>query len=121
MADFLPAGWDGRQVVTQVGSVDWPGESPPEGDVELEVMVRPDCLECRPLGQWPEGIGTTGVIQEREFRGAFYVYRVALPTGHTVRCLQSHTEEYPVGEEVEVRLRSKHGLRTFLNGQAIDT
>ncbi len=125
MVDFLPAGWDGGKVVTQVGSVDWPGESPPEENVELEVMVRPDCLECRPLahGSGVTGSGATGitgVIKEREFRGAFYVYRVALPTGHTVRCLQSHTEEYPVGEAVQVTLRNGHGLRPFLNGQAID-
>ena len=120
MVDFLPAGWDGRQVVTQVGSVDWPGESPPEENVDLEVMVRPDCLECHPLAQVSGAFGITGVIKEREFRGAFYVYRVALPTGHTVRCLQSHTEEYPVGEAVEVTLRDGHGLRPFLNGQAID-
>ena len=120
MVDFLPAGWDGRQVVTQVGSVDWPGESPPEENVDLEVMVRPDCLECRPLADGSGAAGITGVIKEREFRGAFYVYRVALPTGHTVRCLQSHTEEYPVGEAVEVTLRNGHGLRPFLNGQAVD-
>ena len=120
MVDFLPAGWDGRQVVTQVGSIDWPGESPPEENVDLEVMVRPDCLECRPLTYGSVAAGITGVIKEREFRGAFYVYRVALPNGHTVRCLQSHTEEYPVGEAVEVTLRSGHGLTPFLNGQAID-
>ena len=120
MVDFLPAGWDGQQVVTQVGSVDWPGESPPEENVDLEVMVRPDCLECHPLAQGSGVAGVTGVIEEREFRGAFYVYRVALPSGHTVRCLQSHTEEYPVGEAVKVTLRSGHGLRTFLNGQSID-
>ena len=120
MVDFLPAGWDGRQVVTQVGSIDWPGESPPKENVDLEVMVRPDCLECRPLADGSGAAGITGVIKEREFRGAFYVYRVALPTGHTVRCLQSHTEEFPVGEAVEVTLRNGHGLRPFLNGQAID-
>ena len=120
MVDFLPANWDGRQVVTQVGSVDWPGEFPPGENLDLEVMVRPDCLECRPLAHGSEVTGITGVIKEREFRGAFYVYRVALPTGHTVRCLQSHTEEYPVGEAVEVTLRSGHGLRPFLNGQAVD-
>ena len=120
MVDFLPAGWDGRQVVTQVGSIDWPGESPPKENVDLEVMVRPDCLECRPLADGSGAAGITGVIKERVFRGAFYVYRVALPTGHTVRCLQSHTEEFPVGEAVEVTLRNGHGLRPFLNGQAID-
>ena len=115
MVDFLPASWDGRHLITQVGSVDWPGESPPNENLDLEVMIRPDCLECRPVDQG------SGVIKEREFRGAFYVYRVALASGHTVRCLQSHTDEYPVGKAVEVNLRSGHGLRTFLNGQAIDT
>ena len=113
MVDFLPASWDGRQLITQLGSVEWPGEYPPEENLDLEVMVRPDCLECAPSGQGP------GIIKEREFRGAFYVYRVALASGHTVRCLQSHTDEYPVGQSVEVKLRSGHGLRTFLDGQAI--
>ena len=68
----------------------------------------------------PVVTGIKGVIKEREFRGAFYVYHVDLPTGHTVRCLQSHTDAYQVGEAVEVTLRNGHGLRPFLNGQAID-
>ena len=118
MVDFLPA-WrvDGR-LMTEVGSVEWQSHwgswpEPQDGaspDSELEVMVRPDCLDCSPSDK---GQGT---IIDREFRGAFYIYRVGFPSGNTVRCLLPHTVEYPVGEAVMVTLRHGHMLKPFLNG-----
>ena len=127
MVDFLPAWRVDGQVMTEVGSVDWPTfwHSPLEEEhgeqeqgeeegvtptLSLEVMVRPDCLDCYSSEQ---GQGT---VIDREFRGAFYVYRVALPSGHSVRCLLSHTVEYPVGEAVKVTLRQGHTLKPFRNG-----
>ena len=111
LVDFLPARKEGNQLVTQVGSTEWPEACQPDSD--LEVMVRPDCLECYPSDQ---GQGT---VIEREFRGAFFLYRIALSSGHTVRCLHSHTEEYPVGSPVAVNLRRGHELRPFHDGQAL--
>ena len=120
MVDFLPA-WkvDGR-LMTEVGSVEWNpnwGPGPAQHgdqprDSKLEVMVRPDCLDCYPSDQ------EQGVIIEREFRGAFFVYRVGLPSGNTVRCLMPHTAEYPVGETVRVKARHGHMLKPFLHGGA---
>ena len=117
MVDFLPA-WrvDGR-LMTEVGSVHWPSfwGSPLEeedGDTatsDLEVMVRPDCLDCYASEQGQ------GKVIDREFRGAFYIYRVALPSGHSVRCLLPHTVEYPVGEAVQVNVRLGHALKPFQN------
>ena len=119
MVDFLPA-WrvDGR-LMTEVGSVEWQsdwGSSPEQQDggspdSKLEVMVRPDCVDCYPSDQGQ------GIIMDREFRGAFYIYRVGLPSGNTVRCLLPHTMEYPVGEVVGVTLRHGHMLKPFLNGE----
>ena len=110
MADFIPAWREGERLVTEVGWVDWPDPyGLPNG---LEVMVRPDCLECHPSE------GGQGVIVERQFQGAFYIYRVSLPSGRTVRCMLSHTDEYPIGAPAAVSLRSGHMLRPFVDEQA---
>ncbi len=112
MVDFLPAHCAAGQLVTPVGVVDFPARPVTEG--RLEVMVRPDCLDCYPAAQGE------GVIADREFRGAFYLYRVALASGSVVRCLRSHTDEYPVGATVTVKLRDGHALRPFVDGRAFD-
>jgi hypothetical protein len=67
-------------------------------------------LECVPAE------GGSGVVVDREFRGAFYLYRVELPSGSSVRCLLSHTAEYPIGSNVTVSLRDGHHLRPFIDG-----
>jgi iron(III) transport system ATP-binding protein len=120
--DFLPAWRAGDRLMTEVGSTPWPftaDPAPPEGDPGeiadpgLDVMVRPDCLDC-----YPSEHGR-GVITELEFRGAFYLYRVALPSGLSVRCLVSHTAGYSVGQLVEVALRQGHALRPFIGQRAV--
>ena len=121
MVDFLPAWRAADRLITDVGSVEWPSlldsNSPQDGeeepDVKLEAMVRPDCLECSPSEQGQ------GVIIDREFRGAFYLYRVSLPSGGSVRCLLPHTAEYPIGEVVIVKLRWGHNLRLFRDQRAL--
>ena len=111
MVDFVSAEWQNAQMVTPIGTTEWP-DHPGDSGV-LEAMVRPDCVEFRPED------GGNGVIDEREFRGAFYLYRVALNAGGTVRCLLSHTDEHEVGTRVSVQVRSGHSLRPFLNGLAL--
>ena len=121
MVDFIPAWRAADRLITEVGSVEWPSlsdsGSPQNGeeepDSELEVMVRPDCLDCRPSEQGQ------GVIIDREFRGAFFLYRVSLPSGGSVRCLLPHTAEYPIGEVVSVELRQRHKLRPFRHQRAL--
>jgi iron(III) transport system ATP-binding protein len=109
--DFLPGWRSGDRLMTEVGSVAWPADCPIDAD--LEVMVRPDCLECYPSGE------SGGVIASKEFRGAFYLYKVSLSSGHSVRCLLPHTQEYAVGTRVTVKLRCGHSLLPFMRGQAI--
>ncbi len=132
MVDFLPAWHEDGHLMTEIGPVARSAVSPaqlteqgangtgPEVDFTgeaIEVMVRPDCLNCFPYthGQNTNGQANKpqGVIVEREFRGSFYLYRVALPSGHTVRCLLPHTAEFSIGEEVGVALRQGHSLRPF--------
>lgn len=120
MVDFLPARHESGRLHTEVGSIDWPELQLEDLDgkngnsnSQLEVMVRPDCLDCLPA---EDG---RGVVVEREFRGAFYLYRVRLPSGATVRCLLSHTTEYPLGASVTVSLRDGHHLRPFVGDRLV--
>ena len=129
-ADFLPVRWEDGRMVTELGPLDGDGgrdggaagmsadlgDGLPSGadggvgDGGLELMVRPDCIEC-----YPDGDGV-GVISGREFQGAFYLYWVRLPSGQEVRCLLSHIAEYPVGAAVSLRLREGHQGRLFRDG-----
>ncbi|HIN06796.1 MAG TPA: ABC transporter ATP-binding protein, partial [Dehalococcoidia bacterium] len=137
LVDFLPAWHEDGQLMTEVGSVKRSTETPghiaspalqlsddtghlsEQGSIAqaIEVMVRPDCLDCYPYAQVTAVNGQTrksqGVIIDREFRGSFYLYRVALASGNTVRCSLPHTADYSIGEEVEVALRQGHDLRPF--------
>jgi len=109
--DFLPGWRDQDRLMTEVGATTWDG-APGDG-VLVEVMMRPDCLNFHPADDGQ------GVITSREFRGAFYLYRVSLPSGNSVRCLLPHTCEYPLGSKVNVELREGHSLRPFVDGQAV--
>jgi iron(III) transport system ATP-binding protein len=109
--DFLPAWRDQDRLMTEVGAAAWVG-APGDG-VQVEVMMRPDCLNFHPSVDGP------GVITSREFRGAFYLYRVSLPSGNSVRCLLPHTREHPLGSKVNVELREGHSLRPFVDGRAV--
>lgn len=124
MVDFVPARWEKGRILSDIGDADWPdcpdnteGNPGNVGDFKhtgsLEIMVRPDCVECEPAENG------NGVIVEREFRGAFYLYRIALNSGGSVRCLLSHTDEYEVGARVMVRVRCGHSMRPFINGAAL--
>ena len=129
-ADFLPVRREKGRLITELGPLAAGGQgigpcgdlpdgisdaSPPavisDGDeARLELMIRPDCIECYPDAAGP------GVITGREFQGAFYLYRVRLPSGAEVRSLLSHIAEYPVGAAVSLRLRPGHQARLFVNG-----
>lgn len=109
--DFLPAWLDQDRLMTEVGSATW--NAAPGDDAQVEVMMRPDCLNFHPADDGQ------GVITSREFRGASYLYRVSLPSGNSVRCLLPHTREYPLGSKVNVELRGGHALRPFVDGRAV--
>ena len=112
MVDFVPGSQKAGRIETAIGAADWHEETRLEG--LLEFMTRPDCVECVPS---EEGNGT---IVEREFRGAFYLYRIALDCGGSVRSLLSHINEHEVGARVNARVRSGHSLRPFLDGMALE-
>ena len=119
MADFLPARREGNEFVTEIGRIPAHGPEPEIACADssavrrLEVMFRPDCLECL-----PDEDGR-GVIVSREFRGAFYSYCVELTSGMMVHCLAPHTDEFPPDARVLVRLRDGHLGQAFLNDRLL--
>ena len=84
-------------------------------ECSMELMVRPDCIECIDDGEGK------GVVFSREFQGAFYVYGIRLPSGRDIRSLMPHIAEFPIGARVTPRLRQGHRIRLFVDGKLADT
>ena len=61
MVDFVTGRWEDGVIKTPIGTTEWEGDALADG--ALEVMIRPDCLECIPSEKG------NGAILEREFRG----------------------------------------------------
>ncbi len=111
MVEFLPVRRSAGRMTTEIGELSWPHAPLVDHGQELELMVRPDCIECI-----PDNDGEASII-DREFRGAFYVYRVRLPSGAAISCLLPHTADYPVGSAVTLRLRDGHHAQPFVDGR----
>jgi iron(III) transport system ATP-binding protein len=127
--DFIPVHVEDGRMISELGVLDWDGQLDAEhgcateaaagsvvpaeaiGDGRLELMFRPDCIDC-----YPDEDGQ-GVIAGCEFQGAFYLYRVRLASGREVRCLLSHIAEYAMGQSVSLRLREGHHARIFADGR----
>jgi iron(III) transport system ATP-binding protein len=109
-ADFLPARRSDGTLVTELGPTPVP-DGLPDDDRHLDVMVRPDDVTIR------HSESGSGVIVERTFQGAFYMYRVALPSGAVVHSQQPHTEEHAVGARVDVGLGVGHPPLCFVDGR----
>ncbi len=113
-ADFLPAWQDGDYLTSEVGQTPWPSfwPDPWPGDRELQVMVRPDCVDIAP----DENGG--GLVVGKEFLGAFNIYSVELASGSRVRVMMSHIARIDTGTRVRVSPREGHRLLPFIGGRA---
>ena len=113
-AHFLPAWQDGPFLTCEIGRMPWPDfwPSPWPAHRQLQVMIRPDCVDII-----PDEHGN-GSILRRDFRGAFYLYTVALPSGQPVQALKSHIAPLPEGARVRAFIRPGHRLLPFIDGQA---
>ena len=113
-ADFLPAWKDEDQLASEVGRVQWPAfwPSPWPEDRELQIMVRPDCLDIVP------DENGTGLVVGKEFLGAFNIYLVELPSGNRVRVMVSHVAHLDTGTRVRIFPRDGHRLLPFVAGRA---
>ena len=113
-ADFLPAWQDGDYLTSEVGRTPWPAFWPSPWPVnrELQIMVRPDCLDITP------DENGNGLVVEKEFLGAFNIYSVELPSANRVRVMMSHITRIDTGTRVVVSPREGHRLLPFIGGRA---
>jgi iron(III) transport system ATP-binding protein len=102
-ADFLPGQQHGDQASTELGTV----ECVPGVTGAVDVMLRP-----HEVGFVVEGHGAARVVR-REFRGSHHVYTLRLASGVTVRSLQPHVVDLPVGTTVSPVAVGDHPLRSF--------
>ena len=105
IADFLSGKIENGSVATEVGSLPLQNHLP--SGMTVRAMIRPDFLDLDPT---PDGIGE---IIDRIFQGMHYLYRVQLPSGATIRILQHHTRNYPVGTRVSFHMTSDHSVPCF--------
>ena len=114
VADFLPAWQEGEYLTSEVGRTSWPSfwPSPWPGDRELQIMVRPDCLDIVP------DENGNGQVVARDFLGAFNIYSVELPSGNRVRVMMSHVAHLDAGTRVSIFPREGHRLLPFIGGRA---
>ena len=114
VADFLPAWQDGDCLTSEVGQTAWPAfwPSPWPTDRELQIMVRPDCLDIAP------DENGNGLVVDKEFLGAFNIYSVELPSNNRVRVMVSHITRLDTGTRVRVFPREGHRLLPFIGGRA---
>jgi len=102
-ADFLPGRQDGTTAATELGDLACAGRT--TGPVE--VMLRPHDLDFR-----VDDTGSARVVG-REFRGGHHLYTLRLPSEATVRSLQPHVVDVPVGTPVTPVVHPAHPLRSF--------
>lgn len=109
VADFLSGKIEDDSVITEVGKLPLQNHLP--SGMTVRAMIRPDFLD---LEQTPDG---SGEIIDRVFHGMHYLYRVQLPSGVTIRSLQHHTRNYPVGTRVSFHMTSDHSVPCFEDKQ----
>jgi iron(III) transport system ATP-binding protein len=112
-ADFLPARATADGLQTEIGRV--PQHVACALDQQVDVLVRYDDLTLT-----SDTSGDTRIIR-RDYEGTSYLYTVALPSGHQVRCKTSHLHSYPIGAPVRVRLLNDHPLTCFVGARAVES
>ncbi|GAA0290966.1 ABC transporter ATP-binding protein [Halarchaeum salinum] len=109
---FVTGHFDGETIDTPVGSLDIDrlhGLRPAYDEAALDVLVRPDDLVARPVGDSE----ANGRIVDRQYTGPSFRYRVELETGDTVYCGHNHAERFELDRPVRVELTADHSLAWF--------
>jgi len=112
-ADFLPVQATAAGLDSEIGLL--PAASALPMGRPAEAMVRPHDLRVTPAAGGP----SHGLISTAEFVGDLWHYSVRLPSGRSLRCHMPHTDVYPLGMPVQVRLEAGHGLVCFERGQRV--
>ena len=109
VADFIGEGvfLDGTvlsttEVATELGVL---SGSVPHGmapQAQVSVLVRPDDIIH------DDNSGQTAMVQDRVFRGAEYLYTLALPSGARILSLIPSHHDHAIGEEIGIRPEIDH-------------
>jgi iron(III) transport system ATP-binding protein len=107
IADFLVGEVQDRAIATEIGSLPLREELP--GGTKVRVIVRPDFIDIRPA------VDGVGVIVDRIFQGIHYLYKIQLPSGATIQCLQHHNRSYPINTRVAIKMNPGHSVIYFVD------
>lgn len=110
-SDFLSGETTAQGILTPIGLIPQPADLPL--GTQVEIAFRADDIDFIP------GDTGNGEIQERFFRGPFYLYRLILDSGQVVHALKPHTERLRTGARVKVFLCAGHDLTVFREGVAV--
>jgi iron(III) transport system ATP-binding protein len=80
---------------------------------KVEIAVRFDDLKFK------HAAGSRSLVLEQQFRGAYNIYRLRLPSGTLVHAMQPHTAYFKPGTPVRVSFMLDHPLAIFHNGMAV--
>jgi iron(III) transport system ATP-binding protein len=81
---------------------------------KVEIAVRFDDIK------FEQKAGSKSLVLEQQFRGAYNIYRLRLPSGSLVHAMQPHTAFFKPGTPVQVSFMLDHPLAVFHNGVAVD-
>jgi iron(III) transport system ATP-binding protein len=81
---------------------------------KVEIAVRFDDIKFK------QQAGSKSLVLERQFRGAYNIYRLRLPSGNLVHAMQPHIAFFKPGTPVHVSFVLDHPLAVFHNGIAVD-
>ena len=68
----------------------------------FNLLIRPDDVIH------DDAASTTARIVDRAFRGAEYLYTLALPSGNRILCMTPSHHDHPIGQEIGIRLEVEH-------------
>ncbi len=109
IADFIGEGvfLDGTvlsatEVATELGVLN--GSVPPTmaPQAQVSVLVRPDDIV------YDDNSGQTATVRDRVFRGAEYLYTLALPSGARILSLVPSHHDHAIGEKIGIRPEFDH-------------
>jgi iron(III) transport system ATP-binding protein len=109
--EFLPGTIVPGGIETELGH--FPQQVDLQPGTEVEIALRADDIT---FVRHTEG---TSIVVDRQFRGAFSLYRLQLPTGRRIYAMTNHSSDFRPGDKVRVRLDPGHRLAVFKDGEVL--
>ena len=120
-----------RFVADFIGSTDFISGEIVEQGIQTEIGLLPQFTDLSPGTRveiavrfddikFEQKLGSRSLVLEQQFRGAYNIYRLRLPSGSLVHAMQPHTAFFKPGTPVQVSFMLDHPLAVFHNGGAVD-